>query len=51
VTGSELAALAAALDILDGVPAGETAPETGEDSRWKLAARRPELELEDVRAL
>lgn len=51
MTGDELAALAAVLDILDAGPLDGGAERTAKDSRWKLAARRPELALEDVRAL
>lgn len=45
----EMAALAVALDLLirPAVMEAERQPV----SRWKLAARMPELEMEDLRAL
>jgi len=48
ITDDELAAVVIALQSLN--PAVDsTAPQS--PSRWKLAARHPDLELEDVRAL
>ena len=49
MTEEELAALGVALNLLQtpsGEPAAEAAP-----SRWKMAARLPELEMEELRAL
>jgi hypothetical protein len=48
VTEEELAALTVALEVLRPAPAPT---EASVASRWKRAARRPELELEDLRAL
>ncbi len=50
MTEDELAALAVALDIMTAAPAIET-PQQPPRSRWKLATRRPDLEMEDLRAL
>jgi hypothetical protein len=49
MTGEELAALAVAIEIMTPVVASETpAPAV---SRWKIAARQPDLEMEELRAL
>jgi hypothetical protein len=49
MTEDELAALAVALDLMTpSVTAQMPQPPI---SRWKLAARRPDLEMEDLRAL
>ncbi len=45
----ELAALVVALEIVTPAPAAQT--EQSQVSRWKLAARMPELGMEDLRAL
>ena len=44
-----MAALAVALDLM--MPQPVTSAQQPEISRWKLAARMPELEMEDLRAL
>ncbi len=49
MTEEELAALVVALSAITPPPTAET-PQPPV-SRWKLAARRPELEMEDLRAL
>lgn len=49
MTEEELAALAVALDVLTPSPA--EAAQQPPRSRWKLAARLPDLEMEDLRAL
>jgi len=43
-----MAALVVALELATPEPAAEAHPPF---SRWKLAGRRPELEMEDLRAL
>ena len=45
----EMAALAVALDLLMQPPPAQV--QRPPVSRWKLAARMPELEMEDLRAL
>jgi hypothetical protein len=45
----ELAALCVALDLLKPVNTEESLP--ARPSRWKLAARMPELDMDDLRAL
>ena len=50
MTDEEMAALAVALDVV--IPASTTeSPQQHPLSRWKLASRRPDLEMEDLRAL
>ncbi len=50
MTDEEMAALAVALDVM--LPASTApAPQQPSRSRWKLAGRRPDLEMEDLRAL
>ncbi|MBV8490719.1 MAG: hypothetical protein JO199_09335 [Candidatus Eremiobacteraeota bacterium] len=48
MTGEELAALAIALSVV-GAPQAE--PETARAAAWALAARRPELDLDELRSL
>jgi hypothetical protein len=51
MTGEELAALTVALQVARP-PSGDGADATiAAASRWKIAARRPDLELEELRAL
>jgi hypothetical protein len=47
MTDDEAVAIAMALDALLCENAGETAP----TSRWKVADRKPDLEIEDLRAI
>lgn len=49
MTEEEMAALAIALDLITPSPAPEAPVPAA--SRWKIAARRPELEMEELRAL
>ena len=46
----ELAAITAALAVLRAQSEPDVATE-GSSSRWKLAARNPELEIEELRVL
>jgi len=46
ISNDELAAIAAALSVLE-TPAESSTPKL--DSRWKLAAREPDFEVEDYR--
>jgi hypothetical protein len=48
MTGEEVAALAIALRIARG---RDRAPEPVARSAWKLSARRPEIEFDDLRSL
>jgi hypothetical protein len=50
MTEEEMAALAVALEITMPASTAQT-PQQPPVSRWKLAARRPDLEMEDLRAL
>lgn len=50
MTDEELAALAVALDVMSLTLTTDTL-EQPTRSRWKLASRRPDLEMEDLRAL
>lgn len=47
ISEDELAAIVVALQTLSA----PQEPIAGTPSRWKLAARQPDLELEDVRSL
>jgi len=47
ITDDELAAIAAALTLLE--PTVETETMTPPPTRWKYAARNPDLEIEDYR--
>jgi hypothetical protein len=47
ITSEELAAIAAALALLNQSEESKAAPTRV--SRWKLAAREPDLEIEDLR--
>ncbi|HTZ56347.1 MAG TPA: hypothetical protein VMB20_14970 [Candidatus Acidoferrum sp.] len=49
ISDDELAAIAAALAAL--TPAVETEHVTEHPSRWKLAARNPDLEIEEYRSV
>lgn len=49
MTEEELAALGVALNVLQ-TPGNERGTETAA-SRWKMASRLPELEMEELRAL
>jgi hypothetical protein len=49
MTGEELAALAVAIEIMTPEAASDAPPPAV--SRWKIASRRPELEMEELRAL
>lgn len=49
MTEEEMAALAIALDLMTPSPTPEAPAPAA--SRWKIAARRPELEMEELRAL
>jgi hypothetical protein len=49
ISDDELAAIVAALTLL--AAAEETASMTELRSRWKFAARNPDLELEDYRSV
>jgi hypothetical protein len=48
MTDDEAVAIAMALDALLAGNAEETAPST---SRWKVADRKPDLEIEELRAI
>ena len=48
MTDDEAAAIAIALDALLADSTQETAPST---SRWKVADRKPDLEIEELRAI
>jgi hypothetical protein len=47
ISDDELAAIAAALSVL--APAAETGEMNARVSRWKIAARNPDLDIEDYR--
>ncbi|HET9030280.1 MAG TPA: acyl-CoA carboxylase epsilon subunit [Candidatus Aquilonibacter sp.] len=47
----ELAALTVALELLTARPATSAADDTPAISRWKMAARRPDLNMEELRVL
>jgi hypothetical protein len=51
ISQDELAAIAAAIAVLEAEKSAPEAQPARSESRWKLAGRRPELELEDIRAL
>jgi hypothetical protein len=49
MSDDELAAVAAALSVLTA--SAETEEMTARPSRWKFAARNPDLEIEDYRSV
>ena len=51
MTEEEMAALAVALDIVRPAAAVQAEQQQPARSRWKLAGRLPELEMEQLRAL
>jgi hypothetical protein len=51
IPADELAAIAAALGALESRYCNAIPEPEPRMARWKAAARRPDLELEDVRAL
>jgi hypothetical protein len=52
IAHEELAAVAAALALLAAEPATEpTTRDAIQPSRWKVAARNPDFEIEELRAI
>jgi len=52
IASEELAAVAAALALLATEPATEPTPHDAiRPSRWKIAARNPDFEIEELRAI
>jgi hypothetical protein len=51
IADDEIAAIAAAIAVITQEQSADPRDEVTRSSRWKMAARRPDLEIEEIRAL